>query len=798
MKFKHLIYLTLVLALAVATLPLAPKAQAQTTTLPTAAQIASQIRVGWNLGNTLEAQCAETAWGNPVVTQQLINSVRAAGFNAIRLPAAWDCHADQATMTINPAWLARVKSVVDYAANNGMYIILNIHWDGGWLENNPTYAAQNAVNAKQQAYWTQIANYFKNYDEHLIFAGTNEVHFDYGTPTAEHIAVQQSYLQTFVNAVRATGGNNASRTLAVQTYNTNIGHGLSFLTLPTDTIANRLMVEVHYYDPYDYTLNPQGSCLYWGAPYPAQPACAWGQESHMDSQFAQVKAKWVDAGVPVFIGEYIVSARSGLDLASRQYFYRYMNNSAHLNGIKTFYWDTGDVSGLFNRNTGAITDQGALSAVLQGAAVADPAVNYTLTTTTTGSGSISRSPSATSYAGGTSITLTASPAAGYEFAGWSGDAGGVANPLTIKVNSPMTVTAKFIVAGSGGTGKLFHETWSNVGGGTINDLTSNANYPNNPSGSDFITSFDLPVGIGDNYSDRIRGYIYPPTTGAYTFWIAGDDAGELRLSSNADPANATRIAYTSGWTNYFDFNVSPTQKSASITLTAGQRYYIEALHVEQGGSDHMTVAWQGPGVPQSVISGSYISPYIPSTGPTPTNTVGASNTPSALTNTPTKTNTPVTPSLTPTRTAGASPTRTNTPAVSNTPTRTPTRTNTPSITNTPTRTATRTNTPIGPTVTFTRTPTAGPTATPTSGAGTCSPVSSTITAPFTFDGVGTLCWQSTNLGGYINSWNTTSVTINGVNITNVYMAAGSYPAKINSYWYVTYNGPYAWSHFEAK
>ena len=93
------------------------------------------------------------------------------------------------------------------------------------------------MNAKQQAYWTQIANTFKTYDQHLLFAGTNEVHADYGTPTAEHNTVQQSYNQTFVNAVRATGGNNASRTLVVQTYNTNITHGINYFNMPTDTIA---------------------------------------------------------------------------------------------------------------------------------------------------------------------------------------------------------------------------------------------------------------------------------------------------------------------------------------------------------------------------------------------------------------------------------------------------------------------------------------------------------------------------------------------------------------------------------
>jgi|GEM_PF-953589 len=790
MKYRQFLYIAAILALVAGLVPFVPKAQAQTTTLPTAAQVADQLRVGWNLGNRLEAQCSETAWGNPVVTQAFINSVRAAGFNAIRIPAAWDCHATN--MVIDPAWLARVKQVVDYATNNGMYVIINIHWDGGWLENNPTYAAQDAVNVKQNAYWTQIANYFKNYDEHLLFAGTNEVHFDYGNPTPEHIEVHQSYLQTFVNAVRATGGNNASRTLVVQTYNTNIQHGLNHFFLPTDTIANRLMVEVHYYDPYDYTLNPSGPCLAWGAPYTQYAQCSWAQEPYMDSLFAQVKAEWVDAGVPVIIGEYVVSTRPGVDVASRQYFYRYMNNVARINGIKTFYWDTGvpptesGGSALFNRDTGAVSDQGALDAVLQGAAVADPNVNYTLTVTTSGSGTVNRSPAGPSYPGRTSVTLTANPAAGYEFAGWGGDAGGVANPLTIKVNSNMTVVAKFIVAGSGPTGKALREYWSNAGGGSIADLTSNPNYPNSPTSTEYVTSLDTPANAAENYGQRIRGYIFPPVSGAYTFWIASDDNSDLYLSTSANPANATRIAYVeAGYTNLYEFTKFASQKSASINLTAGQKYYIEVLHKEQSGGDNLTVAWQGPGLPQSVIGGSSLAHFVPGTNPTPANTSTRTLTPSAVTNTPSPT-----PSRTFTPSAATS-TRTNTPG----PTFTRTRTPTPGvITNTPTRTLTP---PVGASPTRTNTP-LSPTSTPTSGVGACSPVTSTISAPFTFDGAGTFCWQSSNLGGFINSWNTTSVTLNGVNVTNVWVGSGSYPAQIGGFWYVSYASSVAWGHFEAR
>jgi endoglucanase len=229
--------------------------------------------------------------------------------------------------------------------------------------------------------------------------------------------------------------------------------------------------------------------------------------------------------------------------------------------------------------------------------------------------------------------------------------------------------------------------------------------------------------------------------------------------------------------------------AANLAGCKPQKCYVD--HIDSYATNEITINWNAPLA--------WLAAYLDEKGG---GTVSPTVTP-GITNTPTRTNTPVTPSLT--------PTRTNTPAISSTPTRTATRTNTPGITSTPTRTATRTNTPAisstptrtvtvapwTPTATRTNTP-VGPTATPTSGGGgTCTPTS-TITAPFTYDGAGTFCWQSSSLGGYINSWNTNSVTINGVNITNLYMASGSYPAKIGGFWYVAYNASFAWSHFEAK
>ncbi len=584
--------------------------------LPTAQQVASNITVGWNLGNTLEAQCGETAWGNPTVTQAFINSVKAAGFNAIRIPAAWNCHTNPAgSTTIDAAWMARVKQVVDYAYGQNMYVILNIHWDGGWLEEHPLYANQVANNQRQAAFWTQIANTFRDYNERMLFAGTNEVHADYGTPTAEHIEVQQSYNQTFVNAVRATGGNNASRTLVVQTYNTNIFHGFNYFSLPTDTIASRLIVEVHHYDPYDYTLNPNGPCLYWGSPYPSQANCTWAQESFHDTTFADVRAEWVAQGVPVIIGEYGVATRPNLDLESRAYYLRYVNEAAARNGIKTFYWDNGVMPSqtngfaLFNRSTGAIVDQAALDAILIGAGVGNPNNSYTLTTSVNGSGTVSRSPNATTYSGGTVVSLTATPASGNQFAGWTGDLSGSGNPQSITMLANRNVTANFVPTGTGGTGTILREYWLSVQGTGVSSLTGHSAYPNSPTGSEQLTSLEGATNTGDNYGARIRGYLHPLVTGSYTFWLASDDGGELRLSTSDNPANAARIAYVDGWTSPREWTKYPSQRSAAVNLAAGQKYYIEVLHKEATGGDHFAVSWQGPGIAQTVIGGNFLSPF---------------------------------------------------------------------------------------------------------------------------------------------------------------------------------------------
>jgi len=140
----------------------------------TAMEISKKIKVGWNIGNTLEATGSETAWGNPMITNDLIKLVKQSGFNAIRLPCSWNQYADQTTAKISANWLNRVKQVVQYCVDNDMYVILNVHWDGGWLENSCTEAKKVENNAKQKAFWEQIATTLRGFDEHLLFASANE------------------------------------------------------------------------------------------------------------------------------------------------------------------------------------------------------------------------------------------------------------------------------------------------------------------------------------------------------------------------------------------------------------------------------------------------------------------------------------------------------------------------------------------------------------------------------------------------------------------------------------------------
>lgn len=325
----------------------------------TSLELAREMSPGWNLGNSLEAMPDETGWGNPRTTQALMNAVKAVGFKTVRIPASWTQYAD-ADYNISAAWMARVTEVVQYARNVGLYAIINIHWDGGWMQ--PIYSQQAVVNARLAKFWTQIANNFKYHDDYLLFAGTNEVMVDgdYNPPTVEYYTVQNSFNQTFVDAVRATGGNNTRRHLVVQGFNTNIDHSVNHAVIPSDSAVNRLMMEVHFYDPWNFALNAQSAIWQWGS-IATDPSATetWANESYVDSQFQKMKTRFIDQGVPVIVGEYGAILRTEYDAAGthRKYWDQYVTKSAYQRGLVPIYWDNGYADnhqfGLFNRATGA-------------------------------------------------------------------------------------------------------------------------------------------------------------------------------------------------------------------------------------------------------------------------------------------------------------------------------------------------------------------------------------------------------------------------------------------------------------
>lgn len=219
-----------------------------------AKELASLINIGVNIGNTMECTDVEGSWnGGTKVNEAYIKGLKAAGFNAVRIPCAWNSHlTDNSTYKIDSEWISRVKEVVTWCVKNDLYVVLNAHWDGGWLEDNIFDASKEAdIIAEQKAIWTQIANNFNSFGEHLLFAACNEPGMNETSSRgkswkndASAIARVIKYEQTMIDAVRATGGNNAKRTLIMPGLGVSISDIYDYQTaLPTDNVADRMMVE---------------------------------------------------------------------------------------------------------------------------------------------------------------------------------------------------------------------------------------------------------------------------------------------------------------------------------------------------------------------------------------------------------------------------------------------------------------------------------------------------------------------------------------------------------------------------
>lgn len=381
------------------------------------AQMTEEMGAGWNLGNQLEAanngQVAETNWGNPVITENLIKAVKAAGFRSIRIPVSYmnKIGSDEA-YTIDAAWLDRVQQVVDMCMAQGLYAIINMHGDGyttldgGWLF--CAASDQTVIRQKYQACWKQIAARFKDYDEHLIFESMNE-EFDgtYGNPSATAYANINAYNQIFVDTVRQTGGNNDRRWLMIPGWNTNINYTADNygFQLPTDHyLADRLasgekriMISVHYYDPWDFCGTESGEVTQWGDTVTdSSKEASWGNESYLNTQFQKMYRTFVQKGYPVVIGEYGSIDKSEFDSANtvnRAEFAGKVCAYAQKYNMIPVCWDNGHNGkygfGLFDRYTYQVTQPEIIRAIMQvygKTATESPAVTNTAAPTSTPEG----------------------------------------------------------------------------------------------------------------------------------------------------------------------------------------------------------------------------------------------------------------------------------------------------------------------------------------------------------------------------------------------------------------------------
>ena len=357
-------------------------------------QIVEAMGPGWNLGNQLESVTdnvpEETNWGNPVITEKLIQSIKAAGFKSIRIPVSYFAKIDDdKDYTIDSKWLDRVQEVVDYCIKNDLYAVINIHGDGyntidgSWLLCNGKN--QTEIKKKYKKVWKQIAERFKNYDEHLLFESMNE-EFDgsYSEPNKEYYQNINDYNQIFVDTVRKTGDNNTKRWLIIPGWNTNIDYtaGDYGFKLPTDQYRDksidkeeqRIMISVHYYSPWDFCGGENGVITQWGneADDPSKTSTTC-DETYMKNQLNLMKTTFADKGYPVFIGEYGSIDKTSYDSENeyyRAYFARKLCQLSRKNGCIPMYWDNGYNGvhgfGLFDRTTCEVTQPVIIDAIMEG------------------------------------------------------------------------------------------------------------------------------------------------------------------------------------------------------------------------------------------------------------------------------------------------------------------------------------------------------------------------------------------------------------------------------------------------
>ncbi len=323
----------------------------------TAQELSKLMGNGINLGNTMEAygrsalgttaevSAYETYWGQPVTTQEMISGMKASGFDSLRIPVAWTnkINFETGDYTIDTALLDRVEEIVNYALNEDMYVIINDHWDGSWwgMFGSATPETREKAMELYKAMWTQIAERFKNYSDHVIFESANEelgfrlndtdIAADSGTLSEDECYAKVNEInQTFVDLIRSTGGNNENRFLLIAGFGTDIDTTCDDrYQMPTDTANSKLLVSVHFY-------RPDGYCL-WDS------IESWGTKDDFDDMNADLAkmTKFIDRGYGVIIGEYgvLLTDKGGIKKKTQVYLENFLNNCDKYNYVPML-WDT--------------------------------------------------------------------------------------------------------------------------------------------------------------------------------------------------------------------------------------------------------------------------------------------------------------------------------------------------------------------------------------------------------------------------------------------------------------------------
>jgi len=337
----------------------------------TSMQIVADMKLGWNLGNTLDAWAdgvsglsTETCWGNPKTTKAMFDALKAKGFKTVRVPVTWNGHFGAApSYTIDKAWLDRVEEVVKYGIDNDMYVILNSHHDD-WVK---LYASsQTEVSAKITKLWEQIGARFKDYSDYLVFETLNEPRLigestEWSGGTADARKVLNAYNLAIVNTMRNSGGNNALRHIMIPTHAaTSMEVAQNDLVIPNND--KRIIISQHTYWPYTFTMENPGSNT-WGTA---------SDKSACDTELDRIYNKFCSKGIPVVVGEWGTIHKN--NTAARTVHAEYYTAAVRKRGMLPVWWDNGDSKAggfaLLNRNAGSWYFTEIVDALIKGSNVA--------------------------------------------------------------------------------------------------------------------------------------------------------------------------------------------------------------------------------------------------------------------------------------------------------------------------------------------------------------------------------------------------------------------------------------------